>query len=278
LSSEYSKYQFIQDNWEKIEDLEEKFVGYLKPVSASKIEKFLRQFKKEDMPAALKLLENIDYYDNDRTSQLTNQLGRLIKNRTNNDLDQVYFCPTDSSSGSSTDMIIRKLRNELRLDAGIHNDKFIRPSELGDFALDDEPKTIVFVDDFIGSGRSFLGFWGRISAGYNDIHNYFLATVVAHQQGIKLIRKNSPIKIITSMEPIPNSEKIFSIANKEFSKDEKEILKKYCEFVETRDHFKYGFDNTQSSVIFYERSSNNILPILYSRKNGWFPLFPRRWL
>ena len=36
-----------------------------------------------------------------------------------------------------------------------------------------------------------------------------------------------------------------------------------------------GYGDTQSAVVFYQSCPNNTLPILWSAKGGWSPLFPR---
>ncbi len=270
-----SKQQFIQNNWNKIEELEKNFIGYFKTVNANRIVQFLNQFELQHMPIALKLLENVDYYDIDTTSQLVTLLGTRIKKKTNRDVKNVYFCPMGESSGSSTDSILRRLRNEMRLDHPKYNRQFIRISDLKDYALETEQKYIVFVDDYAGSGKSFLDFWGRIGTWYNENHTYYLGLLVCSQHAVDNIENNTPVKIISTKNPSPKSEKVLDDENTLFSDSEKEILKQYCKKLYDSDLMQFGFRNTQSMIIFYERSSNNILPILYSRKNDWFPLFPR---
>ncbi len=324
MSQPITHIQFIQTSRNRIKALVKKFEGYLKPVNQTAIIQFLKAFESEHSPTGLKLLENVDYYSNDKTSKLILPLIRAIKKKTNNTLDNVYFCPTDESSGSSTDTIIRKLRNELRLEDKTYDFMFIKnfsslvdfsvniedkiysiqgqisaienlPDiasemdgrkitieqlnlEIGDLEIEriqSEEKNIIFVDDFIGSGASFVDFWEDIGPMYNEKHHYYLASLVAHKQGIEHIKANTPLDIIVATKPIPYTKKIFHDKNKIFKKEEKKIIKKYCDDMGFSKKHRYGFNNTQSLVVFYERSSNNILPILYSRKNGWPAPFPR---
>lgn len=301
-----------------------KFEGYLKPVTRNVIEQFLRGFETQDIGVALKLLQHVDYYSNDRTSQLIRPLAKKIKAKTNTKLENVFFSPTDFSSGSSTDLIIRKLRNDLRLEDDKFAPMFIRHvQDLSNFAITEKDqienlkaqinaienrhdysesntrykeqirglqlqisdlevqqikstaKTIVFVDDFIGSGKSIVDFWDTVSPYYNEDHQYYLAVLVAHKQGIENIKANTPIEIICATNPLPYSKKVFHADNTDFDENEKNVLKKYCDKMKFSQENRYGYRNTQSLVIFYERASNNILPILYSRKNKWPAPFPR---
>lgn len=318
-----SKEEFYTKYNGQIGTLRSKFEGYFVNVTQKRIKDYLCQFTLEDKPTGLKLLQKIDYYNNERISRLTKQLGGKLKKMTNRQFNNVYFCPVNSSSGSSTDTIIRKLRNLMKMDDNRFDEKFIYVSDLGNFSLgpdvdianiqdrinhilnlsDDDisdlernsqihdlreqiksikkqskelsSKTIIFVDDYIGSGNSFKEFWSQIGTYYNPNHNYILATLIAHKQGIDSITSDIPIKIITPTKPIPISGKIFHNKNTTFTKNEKKILKKYCNDLGFPSQNRYGFMDTQSMVIIYERSPNNILPILYANTGKWVPLFPR---
>ena len=321
MSNFKTKEEFYRKYNDQIGTLRSKFEGYLVTITQKRIKDYLCQFALEDKHTGLKLLQHVDYYNNERISRLTKQLGGKLKKNTNNQFDDVYFCPIDSSSGSSTDMIIRKLRNFMKMDSVKYDEKFIHVSDLSDFAIgpevhitnlrerinhilnlsDDDisdlerssqiadlreqikdlqsqstqsAKTIVFVDDYIGSGNSFKNFWSRIGTYYNENHKYVLATLIAHQQGINSITSEIPIQILTT-KSIPLSAKIFHSQNTHFTKNEKITLKKYCNALKFPSAHRYGFMDTQSLVVIYERSSNNILPILYANAKKWSPLFPR---
>ena len=323
MTSFKNKQEFYDKYGGEIGTLRTRFEGYLITITKKRIKDYLCQFALEDKPTGLKLLQKVDYFNNERISHLTKQLGGILKKETNKKFNNVYFCPIDVSSGSSTDTVIRKLRNFMGMDSEKYDDKFIRVSSLGNFAIgpeiqisniceqimhthnlsDDDitnddrkskidnlnsqinslqeeikqtpPKTIVFVDDYIGSGKSFKDFWAQIGSYYNENHNYILATLIAHQQGISSIKSDIQIKIVSPTKPIPLSAKIFHSKNKQFTKSEKETIQKYCDQLEFPTQDKYGFMDTQSMAVIYERSSNNILPILYAKTDNWAPLFPR---
>ena len=316
--------EFIRDNWQRIEALENIFVGYGPAITTNRISHFLTvNFKEKHMDLILRLLENIDYYDNARTRHLVDQLGTMIRDVTNQNLDDVLFIPIDDSTGSSSDWLIRKLRNQMGLSAREHSNKFPRVYDLGKLTVnttqadidslqrqknainnlpDEEaislenlskiknidvqiqklkesepmlPKTIVFVDEFIGSGTTVLEFLNNSGSWYSDEHDYHIATLCGHERGITKIQEyNDQLNIISVMDPLPDSVKLLHEQNNLFSKEEKGILKKYVHQAEPQKLFHYGYKNTQSNIVFYERASNNILPILYSETN-WYPLFKR---
>lgn len=233
------------------------------------------------------------------------------------------FIPIDDSTGSSSDWLLRKLRNQMGLSNHEHDKKFPRVYDLGKLTvnttqadmdnlqrqkdainnlpedesdspenlleiqkLDEQirklersesivPKTIVFVDEFIGSGTTVLEFLTNSGSWYSDEHNYYVATLCSHQKGITKIQEyHDKLNILSVMDPLPDSKKLLHDKNNLFTKVEKGVLKKYVHQAEPKKIYHYGYKNTQSNIIFYERASNNILPILYSEIE-WYPLFKR---
>ena len=323
MTSFTSETEFYERYKDRIGNLKTQFEGYIATISKKSIRNYLCQFELGHKPVALKMLEKIDYYSNDRTSQLTKQLGGKLKKVTNSTFENVYFCPTKSSSGSSTDVVIRKLRNFMGMNASRYDEKFVYVTNLEKFAIGPESKianlkedimrikslpdeeisdrkrdaqthdielqitslekesriasrkTIIFVDDYIGSGESFRKLWAEIGSYYNENNDYILACLVAHQQGVSAIRSDTPVKIVTATKPVLASDKVFHSKNKKFTIDEKNILKSYCDKMGLLQEHRYGFRDTQSLVIMYEGAANNVLPILYHKNNNWSPLFPR---
>ena len=320
-----NKQQFYEKHNSEISNLCEKFEGYMIPITKDRIKDYLCQFELNDKAAGLKLLQKVDYYSNARVSSLVNELGMKLRELTNQNFNNVYFCPTNHSSGSSADTIIRKLRNFLQLGNRRYDSKFIYISDLGQIIenivvkislLEDEiqrieslpddaisktvrrqqiselkseiedlecerirspPKTIIFVDDYVGSGNSFKEFWYNIGTLLNENCKFIFAVLIAHQQGKESIEDELPIKLIMPTMPIPHNNKIFHNENPMFTEDEKITIKKYCDSLGLPDRIKYGFMNTQAMVVIYERTPNNTLPILHARTKKWEPLFPRQY-
>jgi len=236
---------------------------------------FLRQFY-TDQELALKFLESIQYFTRNRTMGLIRQLRELIRTETNQTLTNIYFCPMNMSSGSSSDWVLNDLRHALRMNVHRYDSQFIYPSNLVEFADNADPRTVVFVDDMIGSGKTVTDFWLNVRQNPNPNNQYYVATLLGYQSSIQHIETEEPdLQVITAEAPMPESAKIFHSSNTDFTNNEKEILKRYCRNVSSSEENAYGFRDTQSMVVFYTRAPNNALPILYSKRNGWFPLFPR---
>ena len=142
MTSYPSTVEFYEKHRDKIGTLERKFSGYIIEISKKRIRDYLCQFELNHKPAALKMLEKINYYSNARVSTLSKKLGGQLKKTTNGTFENVYFCPINSSSGSSTGVMIHKLRNYRGLNASKHDTKFIYVADLQDFALDPQSEIL----------------------------------------------------------------------------------------------------------------------------------------
>ncbi|MCS4537643.1 MAG: hypothetical protein HYY67_02125 [Thaumarchaeota archaeon] len=272
------KYKFLIDNQEKIEELATRFGSYVTRVDKNNINRFLTQFEIEHLQVALKLLDNVDYYDGTRRLSLLKDLCGMVLAVSNTSLENVVFCPLNPFSADSSDQIHRIFRNVMKgraKNCRNYNKKFIHMNDLED--LNGKPYTVFFVDDFIGSGQSVIEHWGTIQHYEDrDNHTYYFAVMVAYKEAIDEIRKQTfeHFEIITSRE-LTNRNRAFHKKSKIFTDKEKEILKEYCKRISSSDKHRYGHNNTQSLVVFQDRAPNNVIPILKQNTNNWYPLFPR---
>lgn len=273
------KDRFFQQNRNRIERLSRKFGSYATGVDKTDIQHYLAQFHPEHMPIALKMLEHVDYYNCARQVSLVEELARLIKGLTNNELRDVLFCPINSYSGTRADVIQNILKHKLEITTSRgynFNEKFIRMADLADLVESTDPKTVVFVDDFIGSGNTMINAWGTLQPYENTNHKYFLGVLVAYDDGMSRLKQETFGHFdILAVTKLPNSARIFHEKNTTFTNDEKGILKGYCEMVESKEDQQYGYKNTQSLAVFQERAPNNAIPILHRAVEGWTPLFRR---
>lgn len=258
----------------------EKFNDYTVPIDEERIQSWLRQFDFEHVTIFLKLLENIDYHSRRVTIHELMDLGKKIQKVTNDDFNDVFFAGF-TGTGHSGDFIVSEFRLVMQLSQTKHDDKFINLSSIDDFQILEnqankriKPYTFVFLDDYIGTGNSAIETWGLIQGSTNYTDKYKLAALVATEGGITNIKNLAPSLKIICNKKVLNIEKVCGPQNGIFTKNEKEIIKKYCERVDPK--HPLGHKNTQSMTIFYRRVSNNVLSILqYKMNSSWHPLFPR---
>ncbi|WP_434591792.1 hypothetical protein J3Q09_21795 [Pseudomonas sp. R4-83] len=150
-----------------------------------------------------------------------------------------------------------------------------------------EINTVIFVDDFLGSGQQFENFfnqWG-FSQLLNDT-NYYYASVVAHNSGLDHITKTFPYVQVISAEQLDISHNFFSddvwhrlgqgaITATEakawyllFAKEKGLIPRSIGAFGTGELSLAFGFSHS---------TPNNSLPIFWyeNESTGWQPLLER---
>lgn len=137
----------------------------------------------------------------------------------------------------------------------------------------------IFLDDFIGSGKTFCKVYSKQNSIKNWItnnqikHVYILATIVM-AEGKKYI--NDRFKDVTIIaeerNKIFNKDlsplKLFGSLNEIESvaiKHGKKILKR----------FSRGYDKSEALVSYFHCTPNNTLPIIWYNNDNWISLFPR---
>lgn len=275
-----TKQQFFRDHSQDIERLARKFSGYITEINEAKIESFLSQFKTKDLSLGLKLIRSVDYYSLARMTNLTRELGNAIFS-INSSFENVLFCPMSTSSGNSADAIKRLLRitmtgiNSPSLSDDNFLDNALCLSE-DQFVNDNNTKTIVLVDHFLGSGESIIRTWGAIQQFENPNYNYLVGVLVGYEDAIRNVEEETAGHLnVVTVTGLPERFRAFNDSNRVFTKTEKEILKKYCQNMGLLESDQYGYQNGQSLVIFASRSPDNVLPILHHTTENWNPLFPR---
>lgn len=243
-------------------------------VSQLDILKWLSNFEKSEHELALDILRNLTIYTtNDIEDILNETFSELIdENCDENSNDQITVIPLGNfgKSGSMISYFFQKTK--AYKDKRIHLKSSLDSSEY----IDNHCHRLVIIDDFIGTGLSFIEFFNNKILSYKDkFRKIYLVGIAAMDFGLNNIEKNDLDVVIK----IPES----NIFKKAFSSEASYFgyrnYKKYREFCYkyganlTRDPLGYG--NSQSLVSFSYGTPNNTLPIIWGSKNNWIPLIPR---
>lgn len=275
--------QFFIQHHTEIASLAQKFSSYPANITITSVQSYLNQFK-DDIELGLKLLNNVSYYDPTSMVDLTRSLGNTIKSINKNTFKDVIFCPLSTSIGNSSDAILRYLRvtmggtparQELFKNNFLSNVTELRRKI---YRESNTYKRIVFIDHFIGSGDSIIRTWGGIQQWENPKHEYCVGVLVGYKDAMKYVEEetDSRLKLIPIIELL-ESARAFHPSNSIFSKNEKAKLMEYCDGLGITERDKYGYKNGQSLVVFSNRVSDNVLPILHHKTDQWNPLFPRNY-
>ena len=273
--------QFLEDARGEITCLAQTFSSYITGIDTDSICRYLVQFDRAHMATAMKMLQWVDFYDGPRTIQLAQHLIDKIRERNGGTLTGVRFCPMTTGGNDSAGWMTRLLRSldvhDPREREGISQGVMKSIYNLADLAYDDGPKLIVLLDHFIGTGNSIISKWGHMRQWQNDDHKYLVVVLVSYEDAVEKIRDETDAVLdVVSGVVLSENARAFHSDNRNFTDMEKRTLKGYCERIEPGKKHRYGHNNSQSLVIFRDRSPNNALPVLHKKKPDiWTPLFPR---
>ena len=134
-------------------------------------------------------------------------------------------------------------------------------------------ENIVFVDDFCGSGKTFIDYIESIKEHIRDKNIYY---VVIHMMSAAKDRINDYAKsnnIDVTVVTYHITDAAFSINDElEASRD---LFKEESSDLGIKSSEIFGFDNTESLVAFHENSPNNTLGLFIKDTSENVALFPR---
>jgi hypothetical protein len=157
----------------------------------------------------------------------------------------------------------------------IHNDKL----EI----IDKDIKRYIFIDDFCGGGtqaKTYLGKWIEKIKNLNSNTKICYYMLFGVESGIKYIEENLRLDEVRAVFTLDDTFKCFSEKSRYFRTKEKEE-KKLCEKI-SENYGKnlfpdapLGYGGEQLLLSFFHNTPNNTLPIFWSNRNEWKPIFKR---
>lgn len=246
----------------------------------SKIIKWLENFNDEEVSYMLKILSLYEYITyNEFLARLDDHFNDLLSRIPTGDEILVLPYGKMGKSGMFVTYPLAKTnsyskrKNKIEISNDIKN---LKKKKI---------KHIVFLDDFIGTGKTFTDTFFQNSALQefirdNDIKNLYILSCVIMKAGEKYIKYKIPsIKIFADIR-----DKFFAINTPLKIYDYhtririKQIISKYgksfnLEFNEKK--VKYGYGESQSFVSFFHSTPNNCLSVIWNENNRWIPLYPR---
>jgi hypothetical protein len=141
---------------------------------------------------------------------------------------------------------------------------------------------IVLLDDFFGSGNSAVEFYHthlKPVLMTETYQNICLLSVAAQKDSINYIRRHIPdCKVFSAII----RDKAFSKSGSPFGYRKSSVrIREMCykygkglNIIKKKD-WPLGYRNSQALTVFSYSTPNNTLPILWSTRKNWYPLFPR---
>ncbi|WP_108807548.1 hypothetical protein [Aquimarina spinulae] len=262
-------------------------------ITPFKLIKWLENFEKEDIPLIQDLILAFEYIPFiEMQYRLGEQLDKLLKHIPLT--DRILFIPF-GDYGKSSFLVTYPLKNTTAFKHASNKRRKTTYRKHFSYSFNFKDETvdknthIVFIDDFVGSGDSFI-------TAYNDIYkkwiknkgisNVYLLSVIIMKQGETNIDKELQKSINVFAERRENvfngQNPIFKIFKNEYRL--KKINYKYGKDIYTSaEEFKpWGYGKSGALIAFDHGTPNNTLPIIWGEKQKvgertqvWYPLYPR---
>ncbi|MBL7921660.1 MAG: hypothetical protein JNJ40_15205 [Bacteroidia bacterium] len=260
-------------------------------VSSIDIINWLGNFHEKDHLKALIVLSKLEYISEHELVELLNE--RLENIITSTPADHNFIIHPSGEYGKSGTLMIYYLK---KTPCYVTNADRIQFYETYKFFKNEKkqfrikPKSVLIIlDDFLGSGYSLLSYYKtyvapQVLAIPNIVKQYVLSifhlrraeSLFKKTYGSKLLLvsaekypafsyKKSIFGYREKMLPIREfaheyGKNLFSLPNRETGKE---------------DIFPLGYENSQALIVFPYNPPNNTLPIIWSNKANWNPLYPR---
>ena len=247
-----------------------------KVVSQLDILKWLHNFPKSEHKFALDILQNLTVYTTDDIENILNDsFSDLISKIPVN--SQIIVIPLGKfgKSGSMISYFFQKT-------SASKNKRMHLKSSLDNIENLGSPNSLVIIDDFIGTGSSFLKFFNeKISSHKDKFREIHFIGIAGMDFGLEVIEQYATVHIPRSnifKKAFSSEASYFGYRNyeghREFCYKHASKLVAHKKSKSEKDN-TLGYDNYQSLVSFSYRTPNNTLPIIWANKDGWIPLIPR---
>ncbi len=246
------------------------------------------QFPADLLPVTVDLVRHIAtrYYLSD--ARYWDLLDNLLEAAAFRQHEPVVFCQWQPI-GKSGPVLLHDLKNRCRFDPQPHLD-VTGPPERWQRVAHGSPLTFVFVDDFVGTGRTICSLWEegersliRLLGEYTGSRAVVLSLVALRsgEQRVQesLVRAKLTVRVQVCIGArFQDSDRCLSDGSTAIpDPDARNRLRRFCE-TECKKVFpkkyRFGYEDSQSLVVFPNAVPNNSLAILWYERNGWVPLLP----
>lgn len=280
--AQHKRHTSILDD--KLEKEIEALLARLKsPRTKRQVQNWLENFESNEIDLALNFLLFLDYITfEDLQHRLEPLLENIEKQMKGN---EVLFVPY-GKYGKSNDLVIYCITKSSIFKKHYNKSQFQHTRDLFSVKLQ-KPTILVFVDDFIGSGNSFVKWYQKkkfqtwLSKNSGAIADQVLMCPEIMQDGHDHIKtKYSKITLFGNIR-----NKIFDTKSSPFRvlgnlKEMKDLCIKYGSIIPVgyslgaKVYTPLGYDNSESLLTFDYGTPNNTLSIIWGATN-WYPIFPR---
>ena len=273
------KFKLNKHNITKVGNLLPRLKHSVEPI---KLINWLENFDENEVDLAIDLLSVYEYISFNefmfRLNDLLNEIFKVIPKG-----DKIIIFPYGKVGKSGT-LVTYPLKNTT---AFTRREKDIQLTH--DFINIEDPNSyehIIFLDDFIGSGKTFVKEFSKPNyiqnwLKDNNIDNiYILSTIIMLEGKIYIQSKYPFIKIFSEERNKIFDKKLSPLSIISNTNKIKKITKKHGDKIPVFGFHPFvapfGFDSSESLISYFHCTPNNTLPIIWAKNKTWKPLFPRR--
>ena len=237
-------------------------------------ETWMEQIPLECRPLVLTLIQNLQYYSHRATNKWLLELHRQLLEQPNVSDENTIYAFIKSKYGKTNSS--NDYWTEYKYINGINRNICIENMD----SLDDEDwqhiKNIVFIDDFSGSGKSFIDELKKNPARYKGKNVYFVVINVMHKavEKIGVYGKETDINIIVLSAF--QQEKAFERGLFEDDAVAKTRIIEMSKDLQIPKDERLGYKKTQALVAFYNNTPNNTLGFIRYDTDKYKSIFPRQ--
>src|ERR1700691_1757034 len=254
-----------------------RFRGYNpQPVTFGSAHKWMGQFECKDRRIAGSLLDNVVYFSEDKTKRTLVRLNEQLMRRLADDgfsAKRIIYVSFDQTASSSHMMLGMLRDNAALLQRGCNLCDSKNTRELKELTDRLEDAAIVYIDDFIGSGRQFC--YSRdftMQYIFTNVSEFMLAPSVCEEGKAALEERG--IEVVTDRVHLKSDRALQESSM--FMKAEQRVRAiEICQKISPK--MALGVDGMATMVVFYRNSPNQIPAMLRGNKNlkPFRGLFPR---
>jgi len=253
---------------ERIAAWARRFITYRSPVTEETISVWLKRFGQEHLDLAARVLDGVEFYEDPTIEgafrHLLDGLPGWHKDAPKRQ-GRWRFVGLGNAAKSGGEMV-----GKLRVAAGLTWPQFepmfphLRDLPGEQLGPDD---SVVFVDDFSGSGTQAIGWWPQVQELLTEGPTVYLLLVAATSHAVNEIAKKTAWEVRVH-QTFGLDKNVFAAECQSFSEADKAALHAYCAAIDKKCPMGYG--ECGLLLVFRRRTPNNSIPLLHGR-GGLFP-------
>lgn len=258
----------------RMRDWVRSFRGFRIAVTEERIDRWLGQFAATDRDLAARTLDAVEFLGSEQIADAYRALLASLPGWHVSPARRAgkwRFVAFSGSAGESGDEMLRRFRHANGFSSASHGAIFLHRSNLLRENLQPED-SIVFVDDFSGTGSQAVDFWPQFEELLPGRPNAHLLLVAATKQAIGRIQARTSL-MVSAHRVLADKHNLFLDACKFFSTEDKVSLLRYCQRADKKQ--PKGFGDCGLTLVFAHTCPNNSIPVLHVSTGHWEGLFPR---